>query len=248
MKKILVVEDDKEIRSMLREILGNAGYDVIPAQDGQFAINFLEHEIPDLVISDIMMPNVDGYQVLEYFQKLPASTTVPFIFLTAKADIGDLRKGMNLGADDYIYKPFRVKELLQSVETHFKKKEKLEEKFGNIFFDISAYVPHELRTPLIPIIGYSQLISEQIESLTKEEILDMVIRIEASSRRLHKTVEKFIRYTGTRIGLALQDHSAFSERGSIESSVPILEEICIRMAIEANRKKDLKLELEDSPV
>ena len=248
MIKLLVVEDDREIRSMLKEILDNAGYTTLQAQDGRQAIDILEQEIPDLVISDIMMPNVDGYQVLEFFQKLPAAATVPFIFLTAKTDGSDLRKGMNYGADDYITKPFRVKELLQSVETHLRKKEKIEKKFEDIFFDISAYVPHELRTPLIPIIGYSQLIKEQIDTLTKEEIIDMVTRVESSSRRLHKTVEKFIRYTGSRLGLALKDSNIIPAKEYITSSNNILERVCRKMAEDARREKDLKLELEDASI
>lgn len=97
MNKILVVEDEKEVRNTIIDLLENSGYTTISAQDGRQAIKILEYEIPDLVISDIMMPEVDGYRLLEHFQKLPGSTSVPFIFLTAKTDITNLRKGITLG-------------------------------------------------------------------------------------------------------------------------------------------------------
>jgi len=247
MSKILVVEDEKDVRNTIIDLLESSGYTIISAQNGKQAIKILEYEIPDLIISDIMMPEADGFQVLEFFQKLPGASTVPFIFLTAKTESTDLRHGMIHGADDYLMKPFRAKELLQSVETQLKKKQRLDKKFEDIFLDISAYVPHELRTPLIPIIGYAELINEGINELSKEEISEMANKIKLSSDRLHRTIEKFIRYTGIRLKLASKE-SRELVKSCTNSPKIILEYTCIRMAKQAKRENDLNMEITDSPL
>ena len=140
MNTILVVEDDKEVRDTIVDLLEGAGYSPIPKYNGSEAELFLESNIPDLVISDVMMPKVDGYQLLEYFKKLPATAAVPFIFISAKSSLLDIRNGMLSGADDYITKPFRAKELLQSIETQLKKKEKVDMEFEKISMTISPKI------------------------------------------------------------------------------------------------------------
>jgi two-component system sensor histidine kinase/response regulator len=247
MDKILVVEDEKDVRTTIVDLLENNGYIINSAGDGKQAAKILEYEIPDMIISDIMMPEMDGYQLLEHFQKLPGASTVPFIFLTAKTDITDLRKGMIQGADDYLMKPFRAKELLQAVQAQLEKKKRLDKKFEDIFLDISAYVPHELRTPLIPIIGYADLIREGINDLTKNEICEMAGKIKMSSNRLHKTIEKFIRYTGIRLKLAAKKNNELIN-SCIKSPGTILEQTGKKMMKDAGRENDLKLELVDSPI
>jgi signal transduction histidine kinase len=154
---------------------------------------------------------------------------------------------MTHGADDYLMKPFRAKELLQSVEAQLKKKERLDKKFEDIFLDISAYVPHELRTPLIPIIGYAELINEGLNDLTKDEISEMANKIKISSNRLHKTIEKFIRYTGIRLKLASKENGDLPKTYTKSPSI-ILEYTSKRMMKEAQRGNDLELELSDSPI
>lgn len=245
MNKILVVEDEKDIRDQICDLLESAGYEVTSVPDGKHAISFFEHEIPDLVISDIMMPNIDGYQLLNYFQKLPAASTIPFIFLSAKVDYNDIRHGMNCGANDYLTKPFRAKELLQSVETQLKKKEKSDKKFEEIYMDISSYVPHELRTPLIPILGYIELIQEGINELSKEEISDMTDKIKHSVHRLHKVVEKFIKYSEIRIRLENRNNNQQPIECFISSPASIIEIISKRKMGEYNRHSDLELNLAD---
>jgi len=247
MSKILVVEDEKDVRTTIIDLLESGGYSTISAHNGKQAIKLLEYEIPDLIISDILMPEMDGYQLLEHFQKLPGASTVPFIFLSAKTDNSDVRRGMVQGADDYLTKPFRVKELLQSVKTQLEKKKRLDKKFEDIFLDISAYVPHELRTPLIPIIGYAEIINEGIQELTKDEISEMAAKIKISSSRLHKTIEKFIRYTGIRLKLATKNNEELNNTFT-QSPQTIIEYISKKMLIELKREKDLMLELIDSPI
>ena len=121
MKKILLIEDNDDIRNNTAEILELADYTVFTAANGMEGIGIALKEIPDLVVSDIMMPGLDGYGVLHLLRKNPQVKHVPFIFLTAKAERHNFRKAMELGADDYISKPFTGTELLNAVETRLKK-------------------------------------------------------------------------------------------------------------------------------
>ncbi len=123
MKKVLVIEDNKAVRDNIEEILDLAGYQVLCSENGKDGADRAIKELPDIIICDIMMPALDGYGVLHLLSKNPKTSAIPFIFLTAKADRVDFRKGMEMGADDYITKPFDGVELLNAVETRLKKTE-----------------------------------------------------------------------------------------------------------------------------
>lgn len=125
MKTILLIEDNTDIRENLAEILELANYKVLTAADGQAGVTLAVQQKPDLIICDIMMPVLDGYGVIHMLQKNKDTTNIPFIFLTAKAERAEVRKGMELGADDYITKPFNSTELLNAVESRLKKAELL---------------------------------------------------------------------------------------------------------------------------
>jgi len=125
MKKILLIEDNKEIRENTAEILDLANYRVFTAENGKVGVEMALKENPDLIICDIMMPVLDGYGVLHLINKNPKVQHTPFIFLSAKAEKMEIRKGMSLGADDYITKPFDGTELLDAVEGRLKKAELL---------------------------------------------------------------------------------------------------------------------------
>jgi len=121
MKKILLIEDNDDIRENTAEILELANYQVIVAANGKIGVEKALQEIPDLIICDIMMPVLDGYGVLHAIHKNDVVKNTPFIFLTAKTERNDFRKGMELGADDYITKPFEGTELLNAVDSRLKK-------------------------------------------------------------------------------------------------------------------------------
>jgi CRP-like cAMP-binding protein len=129
MKRILLIEDNHEIRENTAEILELDGYQVITAENGKIGVEIASSSKPDLIICDIMMPVLDGYSVLHLLSKNPDTENIPFIFLTAKADRQDFRKGMEMGADDYITKPFDDVDLLNAIESRFKKIELLEKKY-----------------------------------------------------------------------------------------------------------------------
>ena len=123
---ILIIEDNDDIRESTAEILELANYEVFQADNGKTGVELANSELPDLILCDIMMPELDGYGVLYLLNKNPQTAATPFIFLTAKAERMDMRKGMEMGADDYLVKPFDDVELLNAIESRLNKKEKQE--------------------------------------------------------------------------------------------------------------------------
>lgn len=119
--KILLIEDEENILDIVKDVLKEEGFLVKTANGGRKGVEIASTWIPDLIICDIMMPGMDGYQVFEELKSQPDTAVIPFIYLTAKADYQDFRKGMNLGAADYIFKPFDIKSLVKAVKVRLEK-------------------------------------------------------------------------------------------------------------------------------
>src|ERR1700753_363783 len=131
MRKLLVIDDHDDIRENIAEILSLAGYEAFTAENGKRGVEKALKEKPDLIICDIMMPELDGYGVLHLLRKNEATENIPFIFLTAKTERVDFRKGMEMGADDYITKPFDDIELLNAIEVRLKKYDLLQSRYSS---------------------------------------------------------------------------------------------------------------------
>ncbi|MGB5820791.1 MAG: response regulator [Saonia sp.] len=131
MKKILIIEDNKDVRENTADILELANYETATAENGKIAIEKIRQFLPDIIICDIMMPELDGYGVLETLSKNRETAGIPFIFLTAKSEKCDVRKGMNMGADDYLTKPFEEHELLDAIACRLRKNDFLRKEFSN---------------------------------------------------------------------------------------------------------------------
>lgn len=140
MKKILVIEDNEEVRENLEEILELSGYQVDAAENGKVGVEKALTNPPDLILCDVMMPHLDGFGVLNILSKKSITSNVPFIFLTAKTEKADFRRGMNLGADDYVTKPFYKDELLDVIETRLGKSERLKKQFDKTEQGLSAFI------------------------------------------------------------------------------------------------------------
>ncbi|MBD1909019.1 MULTISPECIES: response regulator [unclassified Leptolyngbya] len=125
MKTILVIEDEAQPREIFSRCLHFEGFHVLTAESGTVGVELAQKYIPDLIVCDIMMPDLDGYQVLSTLHQKPATAAIPFIFLTAKVTMADLRQGMELGADDYLTKPCTVEQLLAAINTRLARQEML---------------------------------------------------------------------------------------------------------------------------
>ena len=138
MKKILVIEDEPEMRRNITTILRLEGFQPIAAENGRVGVNVATKEKPDLILCDVMMPELDGYGVIKELHNEPATMNIPFIFLTAKGERTDVRSGMNLGADDYLTKPIDKGDLLRAINTRLSRAEQLSKREFSLEFDSAA--------------------------------------------------------------------------------------------------------------
>jgi len=172
--RVLVVDDTEANIDILVDVLSKY-YQISVAMDGETALQDIPENIPDLILLDIMMPGIDGYEVCRQLKANPEYKNIPIIFLTAMTETENIVKGFDLGAVDYITKPFNLTELLRRVKTHLELKNTLEEienqnkkllKAAKFREDVDMIIRHDLKTPLNPIIGYPQILKQQ-EDLTE---------------------------------------------------------------------------------
>lgn len=245
-KRILVVEDEKDIRDSLKTILELNDFIVDTAENGQVGFEKAEEKKPDLILCDVMMPVLDGFGLLEQLRKSGIET--PLIFLTAKAQYNDLRTGMNLGADDYIFKPFKSAELLQSIERRLERKDQLEQHLKRLINSLEQtiilMVGHEFKTPMHGILSFTNLIKQKASELANNEIEDFCNYLESSSNRLQQTFSKIKTYYDLKISGIAQ----VSDRRNVALG-DLVRNICLQVAKEYNRESDLVFsEIDDSEV
>ena len=167
MKSVLVIDDNADIRDNTAEILDLAGYKTFTAENGKKGVEVAQREKPDVIVCDIMMPELDGYGVLHLLRKNADTERIPFVFLTAKTERSDFRKGMEMGADDYITKPFEDIELLNAIEVRLKKAAILDNKYAPSQQGINQFIRDVKDSGLI-----SQLADQyDVENYTKKQTL-----------------------------------------------------------------------------
>jgi len=187
--RILVIEDEKNIRENIQELLEAKGYIVRTSHNGKQGVLDAIDFRPNLIVCDVMMPKMDGYKVLEYIRKTSIVQNTPFIFLTARIDKNDIRQGMELGADDYITKPFTSKELVRAIETRLKRQDKVIGQYAKVKHELDTTVfaayYHEFNTPLHGIIGGLNLLLNARDSFSEKQIQDLLFSILKSGLRLN---------------------------------------------------------------
>jgi len=193
-EQILIVEDDIAMSSGIRDVLEMAGYKVQLAENGLDALKTLEKFRPDLIISDIMMPEMDGYEFLDRVRRRSEWAVIPFIFLTAKGQRSDIRAGKQLGADDYLVKSVDLEDLLVVVRAKLDRALMLRQQtrleMENLKNSILSMLSHEFRTPLTYITGYVDLLQDG--SWSVEDLQKFLSRIKGGSTRLNRLVEDFL--------------------------------------------------------
>src|ERR1051326_5095640 len=198
MKKILVIDDEEWLREMVHLALTQKGYDVIEAANGAMGIEVARKELPDLILCDVNMEKVDGYRTLSSLRNDSTTATIPFILMTGLADNAGMRHGMELGADDYLPKPFTIEGLYAAVDARLRKvatvRAEAERRLADLRDNISMMLPHELRTPLNGILAYSEILTADAATLQPAEIADMGQVIYQSGRRLERLIENFLIY------------------------------------------------------
>ncbi len=252
MTTILVIEDEEFIRENLAALLEAEGYEVISAANGRIGVEMARQHLPDLILSDILMPELDGYGVYRELHQDPVTALIPFIFLTAKATPADLRAGMALGADDYLTKPFTREEVLHAISTRLAKRAAMarhfQAKMDELRQSMAIMLPHELRTPLTGILGFSSVLLEDYASLQPEDIREIAESIHHAGQRLYRLVQKFVLYAELELTARDPGQVEALRGGRVTAPEALIEEAARRKAQEANRASDLVLELEGAPV
>lgn len=199
MKKILVIDDAEFILESTTTLLQFEGYDVITAPNGKIGFEKAVSVKPDLILCDISMPELDGYEVLDKVRSHSETLTTPFIFLTAFTEKKNMRLGMEKGADDYLVKPFNREELIAAINSQWKKTSHLERQLQNkvdeVGMSVTNTLPHEFRTVLNQVIGSAKYMNENHSSIVSSEIKELSEDILESSRRLLKITENYLIYT-----------------------------------------------------
>ncbi len=252
MKKILVIDDDENLRVLVGMALSHRGYLVLEAGNGAEGIEKAREELPDLILSDVNMDKMNGYVALSNLRKEAATASIPFILMTGMPDNAGMRHGMELGADDYLPKPFKFDALYAAVEARLKKAEAVREEADRRLADlrdaIGMALPHELRTPLNGIIAYGEILEMDAESLPPAEIAEMGQVIVESGRRLERLVENFLIYT--QLELVRTDPAKMASLRGTEVSSPslLISDRARQQAEMAGRSADLRLALFDASV
>ena len=245
MAKILVIDDDASLREVIQMALEHAGFEVIEADNGAIGVQNACAQLPDLILCDVRMEKMDGYRTLAALRQDAVTAPIPVILMTGQADTAGMRQGMELGADDYLSKPFTVPQLLAAVNARLKKhqtvRELAERKLADLRANISLALPHELLTPLNGILGFTDILITDHSQLQADEIVSMSEAIRDSAKRLHRLIENFLIFAQIEL-LQADQLQALREGQTLDLRKPI-ERVAQVRAGRAGRAEDLVLEL-----
>lgn len=250
--KILVIEDAEALRKDIMETLYYHDFEVKGASDGEEGVKMARQFHPDLIICDIMMPHMDGYQVLEELRPDGAGITIPFIFLTAKADKSEMRIGMDAGASDYLTKPFTVDELINSVKRRLVISDQInhmsEAKLDELRENIILALPHELRTPLTGILGFADILMMDSESLTPDKTSEMARYIHTAAQRLYRLTENYVIYAQLEVLRNDPKRSEAMRYFTTANPRSVIEDAIYQKAQFYRREADISLSINDDAV
>jgi signal transduction histidine kinase len=252
MQKILIIDDEAMFREATACALQRKGFETVEAADGVEGAETARRLLPDLIICDVNMDRMDGYTLLEALRTEVATAAIPFILMTGMGDVDSMRRGMNLGADDYLAKPFTAPQLFSAVEARLKKNQFLrqnaEKKLSDLRANLSLALPHEMITPLNGIFGLAQILSSEAESLSPAEVADFGTSILQSAERLHRTVQNFLLYGQLEMQASDPQTAAVLREKQTPLVRPLVETRARHFAEATTRAADLQLELADGSV
>jgi two-component system, sensor histidine kinase and response regulator len=252
MSKILVIEDEPMVRSNLVELLEAEQFVTCSAIDGFDGVRVAQEQLPDLILCDVMMPELDGYDVLQMLRKDPETATIPFIFLTAQAALKEVRQGMNLGADDYLTKPFGRSDLLLAISTRLAKHDRYlqiaEKQFNGFQEKFSFARPDKLFHSLEEITQTVDLFIRDAETIAPADITQLGLDIRGKSQNLQRSIQNLLLY----LQLELITHDSQTQQ-ALRSSQTLRPADFIMMFAQQKskqyqRSRDLQLQIENKPI
>jgi signal transduction histidine kinase len=246
--RVLVIEDSETVLAEIEGILEANGFEVITASDGRMGLWRLWGGLPDLILCDLMMPEMDGFEVLEALRERPEWATIPFVCLTARTERQAMRRAMEMGADDYVTKPVTARELVSAVTAGLHKRARIEneasERLGDLRRSITLALPHEFRTPLSIILGYSELLVDEAEQRVDEELKSIATSVSAAAAQLHRLTENFLLYAQLELTARAE-----GQRGPFDVDKPaalhlVAEAVAQDCAANLRRTSDIECDLE----
>lgn len=249
MTKILIIEDHATLRGQLAQVLQMNDYDVSGVGDGTTGIQAALNDAPDLILCDIMLGEVSGFDVLERVRANAATSSTPFIIMSAKDDRASMRQGMALGADDYITKPFTSGELVKAIETRLQRRQAIardaERGLEATRQQLMRMVTHELRTPLTSINMVVDIISRQRNVLETDQLTELLDTLASGSKRLSRLVDQIVLISQLQSGML--SHSNIVSGGM---TTPLWEIVIAAIGLArrfAYRNPNVDIDLMDPP-
>ncbi len=250
-KSIVVIDDEPSLRRLISVGLGRAGFSVIEAADGTAGLALCVERPPALVLCDLRMPGLDGFETLRRLRADPRTAAVPVILMTGSTDGAGMRRGMELGADDFILKPFHLDDVSRAVESRLARQKELEaraeQRLSARRDGLGTTLSHELRTPLNAVLGYASLLVEEGGTLARAEVIEMAQAILRAGERLDRLVERQLAYSEVEL-LSLDRERLASLAGPpLDDGAVIVADVARRVAGDASRAGDLALETVAAP-
>lgn len=243
-RKILIIDDERTLRRVVGTVLAREGYEPLEAETGEEGVAMALEQAPCLILCDIKMPGLDGFETLNLLQENARTAQIPFIFLTAVSDRSFLRKGMDVGADDYLTKPINRQELLNAVRIRLAKREQMEkihtEKLEELRGRIMYALPHELRTPLSSIIALSSLLSENAGTLERNRIHEVGENLQEVGHRLLALVENYLIYAQIELLASEPGHLEALRLERVTAPSEVIKPTAKETAVTAGRADDIQ--------
>lgn len=229
---ILIIDDNKHIRTQINLVLKLEGYQTFMASNGTEGVQTAREIIPSLIICDIMMPELDGYGVLSMLRSNAITADIPFLFLSAKAEKQDIRQGMNLGADDYLWKPFSTEDLLKAIEARLDRYETTKRilsgkisALANVSFTRDKFLSlmtHDLKSAFTGVLGLAELLSVKHHGMAQEEFDETITLMNETAQSTYGLLDSFLEWSHLQIGGMNANPSKFDIQLTGQRTVSLL--------------------------
>lgn len=238
-RTILLIDDSDYIIEGTASLLRFEGYTVLTASNGRDGLALAKQHHPDLIICDVSMPEMDGYTVLRHLRDDPATASLRFMFLTARAEKSDMRTGMDIGADDYLIKPFSIEELLSAIDAQWKKSDLQQRNVEEIKFNVTYALPHEFRTPLNQILSAANVLKTAGDD--RAMVAELADDILTSAKRLLRITENFLVYAQLEALSADRNAQEQLRQYHTDEAAAVAADIAFTKASQYDRPADLVL-------
>jgi len=245
-KKILLIDDSEFILESTSTLLMFAGYDVITASNGEEGIMKAKNEFPDLIICDVSMPGISGFEVVSAIRAETKISTIPFIFLTAFTEKSKMREGIERGADDYLTKPFTKKELIAAIDTQWnrlaKVDSKVQDEVENVGKKLNYALPHEFRTVISQLMGSANEIKNNIEYLEKQDLVEICNQMLDVCKRLNRITDNFLLFTKLENYAKSPEAIKKIRSGKTEEPFVMITDLAEHISVRFNRLGDVEIQ------